>query len=50
MSVYIIHMYNIYLDGPGTCSVDQAGFELTEIHLPGITDLCHHAPTTDLFL
>lgn len=35
------------LGSPGTCFVDQPGFELTEILLPlppGIKDLCHHHP------
>jgi hypothetical protein len=34
---------------PGTCSIDQAGLELTEICLPlplsaGIKGVCHHHP------
>jgi hypothetical protein len=40
---------------PGTCSVDQVGLELKEIHLPlfppsaGIKGVCHHHPTKSYF-
>jgi hypothetical protein len=37
---------------PGTHSVDQAGFKLTEIHLPsaGIKGVCYHCPASNSFL